>query len=179
MAHKRASRPAKPVRDFGQGRKLEKSTRVSFYAEFQRTIRQTLPMQLESIRSYAAQRGWTVVLETQEIGSGSIHRPKREMLMKAARRREIDIILVWRLDPWRRSVAVAVASRVRKRDLHDFRYIQAPLMRAVLLQGDDRCPIILTTHHSIADGMAVVFQGQLCFQSKHGADYPAAKQSEA
>jgi hypothetical protein len=162
MAHKRASRPAKPVRDFGQGRKLEKSTRVSFYAEFQRTIRQTLPMQLESIRSYAAQRGWTVVLETQEIGSGSIH-----------------IILVWRLDPWRRSVAVAVASRVRKRDLHDFRYIQAPLMRAVLLQGDDRCQIILTTHHSIADGMAVVFQGQLCFQSKHGADYPAAKQSEA
>ncbi|MDQ2844032.1 MAG: recombinase family protein [Acidobacteriota bacterium] len=55
---------------------------------------QTLPLQLESMRSYAAQRGWIVVLETQEIGSGSIHRPKRELLMKAARRREIDIILV-------------------------------------------------------------------------------------
>jgi len=52
-------------------------------------------MQLESMRSYAAQRGWAVVLETQEIGSGSISRPKRELLMKAARRREIDIILVW------------------------------------------------------------------------------------
>lgn len=44
-------------------------------------------MQLESMRSYAAQRGWAVVLETQEIGSGSISRPKRELLMKAARER--------------------------------------------------------------------------------------------
>ena len=44
------------------------------------------------------------MLETQEIGSGSIHRPKRELVMKAARRREIDIILVWRLDRWGRSV---------------------------------------------------------------------------
>jgi hypothetical protein len=61
-------------------------------------------MQLESMHSYAAQRGWTVVLEVQEIGSGSIHRPKRELLMKAARRREIDIVLVWRLDRWGRSV---------------------------------------------------------------------------
>jgi DNA invertase Pin-like site-specific DNA recombinase len=61
-------------------------------------------MQLESMRSYAAQRGWTIVQEAQEIGSGSIHRPKRDLLMKAARRRETDIILVWRLDRWGRSV---------------------------------------------------------------------------
>ncbi len=30
--------------------------------------------------------------ETQDIGSCSVQRPKRELLMKAARRREIDII---------------------------------------------------------------------------------------
>ena len=104
MAQKRASHPAKLVRDFGQGQKLEKSARVSLYARVSTHDQQTLPMQLESMRSYAAQRGWTIVLETQEIGSGSIHRPKRELLMKAARRREIDIILVWRLDRWGRSV---------------------------------------------------------------------------
>jgi Condensation domain len=34
---------------------------------------------------------------------------------------------------------------------------RAPLMRALLLQGDDRCEIVLTTHHSVADGMSVVF----------------------
>jgi hypothetical protein len=34
---------------------------------------------------------------------------------------------------------------------------ESPLMRAQLLLGDDRCEVILTTHHSIADGMAIVY----------------------
>lgn len=57
------------------------------------------------MRSYAEQRGWIVVLEAEEIGSSSIQRPQRERLRKAARRRELDVILVWRLDRWGRSVA--------------------------------------------------------------------------
>jgi len=57
------------------------------------------------MRSYTNQRGWTIVSETQEIGSGAVQRPKREWLIKTARRRETDIILVWRLDRWGRSVA--------------------------------------------------------------------------
>jgi DNA invertase Pin-like site-specific DNA recombinase len=104
MAQKPASPLAKVGRDFGQGRKPEKPARVSLYARVSTHDQQTLPLQLESMRSYAAQRGWTIVLEAQEIGSGSLHRPKRELLMKAARRREIDIVLVWRLDRWGRSV---------------------------------------------------------------------------
>jgi hypothetical protein len=32
-----------------------------------------------------------------------------------------------------------------------------PLMRAILLEGDDRCEIILVTHHTIADGMSLIF----------------------
>ncbi len=79
MAQNRDSQPAKPVRDFGQGRQLEKSARVSLYARVSTPDQQTLPVQLESMRSYAAQRGWTVVLETPEIASGSVHRPKREL----------------------------------------------------------------------------------------------------
>lgn len=57
------------------------------------------------MRRYATQRGWSIVTEVQEVGSGSSQRPKRELLMKAARRREIDAVLVWRLDRWGRSVA--------------------------------------------------------------------------
>ena len=34
---------------------------------------------------------------------------------------------------------------------------ESPLMRAQLLLGDDRCEVILTTHHSIADGMAIMY----------------------
>jgi DNA invertase Pin-like site-specific DNA recombinase len=104
MAEKRASRSGETVRDFGQGRKIEKAVRVSLYARVSTHDQQTLSMQLDSMRSYAAQRGWTIVLEAQEIGSGLTRRPKRELVMKAARRRETDIILVWRLDRWGRSV---------------------------------------------------------------------------
>jgi DNA invertase Pin-like site-specific DNA recombinase len=42
---------------------------------------------------------------SKDVGSGSIQRPKREVLLKAARRREVDAVLVWRLDRWGRSVA--------------------------------------------------------------------------
>ncbi len=57
------------------------------------------------MRAYAKQRGWKVVSETQEVGSGAVQRPQRDLLMKKARRKETDIILVWRLDRWGRSVA--------------------------------------------------------------------------
>ena len=38
-----------------------------------------------------------------------------------------------------------------------FNASESPLMRAQLLLGDDRCVLILTTHHSIADGMAILY----------------------
>ena len=38
------------------------------------------------------------------MGSGATTRPQREKLIKAARRREIDLVLVWRLDRWGRSL---------------------------------------------------------------------------
>jgi hypothetical protein len=34
---------------------------------------------------------------------------------------------------------------------------EPPLMRTQLLLGDHRCEVILTTHHSIADGMAITY----------------------
>src|SRR5260370_2373783 len=38
-----------------------------------------------------------------KVGSGAAQREAREKLLEAARRREIDIVLVWRLDRWGRS----------------------------------------------------------------------------
>jgi hypothetical protein len=40
----------------------------------------------------------------REVGSGAAKREAREKLMEAARRRVIDVVLVWRLDRWGRSV---------------------------------------------------------------------------
>jgi putative DNA-invertase from lambdoid prophage Rac len=54
-------------------------------------------------RVYAKRKGWRVILKTEEIGSGSMSRPRREELLRAARLKEIDSIVVWRLDRWGRS----------------------------------------------------------------------------
>jgi DNA invertase Pin-like site-specific DNA recombinase len=62
------------------------------------------------MRDYVAKRGWKTVLEIQDIGSGASLRPKREDLVRAARRREVDQIVVWRLDRWGRSLLDLIAS---------------------------------------------------------------------
>jgi DNA invertase Pin-like site-specific DNA recombinase len=78
--------------------------RVGLYARVSTNDQQTLPMQLRALREYAARRGWTIATQVREVNSGSVRREAREQLMEAARRREIDIVLVWRLDRWGRSV---------------------------------------------------------------------------
>jgi hypothetical protein len=58
----------------------------------------------------AARRGWTIALQVREVGSGAAQREAREKLLQAARRREIDVVLVWRLDRWGRSVTDLLSS---------------------------------------------------------------------
>jgi putative DNA-invertase from lambdoid prophage Rac len=62
------------------------------------------------MKRYVKDRGWRVALEVQDVGSGSQERPKREDILKAARRREIDVVLVWKLDRWGRSVVDLVTT---------------------------------------------------------------------
>jgi DNA invertase Pin-like site-specific DNA recombinase len=61
-------------------------------------------MQLAAMRDYARKRGWIIALEVKDVGSGATLRQKREDLLAAARRREIDLVVVWRLDRWGRSL---------------------------------------------------------------------------
>jgi DNA invertase Pin-like site-specific DNA recombinase len=78
--------------------------RASLYDRISTHDQQTLPMQSRAMREYAARRGWTIALQVKEVGSGATQRQLRERLLEAARRREIDVVLVWRLDRWGRSV---------------------------------------------------------------------------
>ena len=59
---------------------------------------------------YAARRGWAIALQVHEVNSGAAKREARERLLEAARRREIDLVLVWRLDRWGRSVTDLLAT---------------------------------------------------------------------
>lgn len=84
--------------------------RVGLYARVSTHDQQTLPLQLAAMRDYVAKRGWKAAVEVQDVGSGAILRPKREELLKAARRRELDRIVVWRLDRWGRSLLDLIAT---------------------------------------------------------------------
>ena len=78
--------------------------RAGLYARVSTIDQQTLLMQNRAMREYAVRRGWTIALQVREVGSGAAKREAREKLLEAARRREIDVVLVWRLDRWGRSV---------------------------------------------------------------------------
>ena len=78
--------------------------RVGIYARVSTQDQQTLPLQLEVMRKYAKTRKWPIILEIKDIGSGISERKQRELLMQAARRREIDAVVVWKLDRWGRSL---------------------------------------------------------------------------
>jgi putative DNA-invertase from lambdoid prophage Rac len=78
--------------------------KIGCYARVSTQDQQTLPLQRDAMAAYAQQRGWSILVVITEVGSGSRERPQRDQLMRAARRREIDAIVVWRLDRWGRSV---------------------------------------------------------------------------
>ena len=111
MGEKRAFRKPKSPRVYGHPSKQSPTDlRVGLYARVSTEDQQTIPLQTRAMREYAARRGWTITVQVKEIGSGASQRERREQLLEAARRREIDIVLVWRLDRWGRSVTDLLAT---------------------------------------------------------------------
>jgi putative DNA-invertase from lambdoid prophage Rac len=84
---------------------MKQTLRAGLYARVSTADQQTLPMQISAMREYAERRGWTVVTTVQDINGGTKQRPKREELIKLARQRKLDVIIVWRLDRWGRSLS--------------------------------------------------------------------------
>jgi DNA invertase Pin-like site-specific DNA recombinase len=69
-------------------------------------------MQLRELREYVARRGWESVGEYVDTGfSGAkASRPELDRLVRDARRRRFDGVVVWKLDRWGRSLAHLVQS---------------------------------------------------------------------
>jgi DNA invertase Pin-like site-specific DNA recombinase len=79
--------------------------KVGLYSRVSTHDQQTLPLQIKAMRAYARKRKWMITMQVKEVASGATYRPRREERLKSARRREIDVIIVWRLDRWGRSLA--------------------------------------------------------------------------
>ncbi len=84
--------------------------RAGLYARVSTHDQQTLPLQMRAMREYAVRRGWAIALQIKEVGSGAAEREMRQQLLDAARRRELDVVLVWRLDRWGRSLVDLVVT---------------------------------------------------------------------
>src|SRR5256885_1825764 len=107
--HKISRAPSNGVFGHPSGR-TQSVLRVGLYARVSTHDQQTIPLQTRAMREYATRRGWRITLQVKEIGSGASQRERREKLLEAARRREIDVVLVWRLDRWGRSVTDLLAT---------------------------------------------------------------------
>jgi putative DNA-invertase from lambdoid prophage Rac len=111
MSQRRARARAKSGKVFGHpSERGQPKLRVGLYARVSTEDQQTIPLQIRAMREYAARRGWAVTMQIKEVGSGASQRERREKLLETARRREIDVVLVWRLDRWGRSVTDLLAT---------------------------------------------------------------------
>ena len=117
MAAKRTSATAEPTRVFGQRQEPAKMFRVGLYARISTHDQKTLALQIRTMREYAAKRAWGIAFQINEVGSGAVERELRKTLMTAARRREIEVVLVWRLDRSGRSLADLVVTLKKPAEL--------------------------------------------------------------
>ncbi len=86
--------------------------RAAIYARVSTVAGQSPEMQLDVLREHAARRGFDVVDEFVDHGASGARerRPELDRVMTAARRREVDIVLVYRFDRFARSVRHLVSA---------------------------------------------------------------------
>src|SRR3954452_25256409 len=80
--------------------RTDKHLRAGLYARVSTEDRGQDPeTQLRPLREYAERRGFGVVGEFVDKASGTTEaRPRYQQLLEAARKRELDVVLVWRYD---------------------------------------------------------------------------------
>ncbi len=80
--------------------------KAAIYARVSTTNGQDPTMQTRELREYCERRGWKLVGEYVDVGvSGSKDsRPELNRLMQAAKQREFDAVLVWKLDRFGQSL---------------------------------------------------------------------------
>lgn len=78
--------------------------KAAIYARVSTHDQHTLDMQIQAMTEYVTSRGWDIVKTVSETESGVKKRQLRDELLLAARQQRIDVIVVWKLDRWGRSV---------------------------------------------------------------------------
>ena len=85
------------------------------------TTDQKYEMQLTELRQYAARAGWWPAEYLEKESSGKV-RPVFELLMRDAAQKKFDVVVVWKMDRFARSMKQFIDS-VRELDRHGIRFI--------------------------------------------------------
>ncbi len=85
--------------------------RIAIYARVS-TLDQSVDNQLPDLRRFAKERGWIVHEEylDEGVSGAKSSRPSLDRMMDAVRKRQVDVVLVWRFDRFARSVKHLVLS---------------------------------------------------------------------
>ncbi len=78
---------------------------------------QSVDLQVEKLTAYCASRGWSYVIYSDNMSGALVERPELQKMLTAARRREIDVIVCWKLDRLFRSLRHLVATLQELTDL--------------------------------------------------------------
>lgn len=75
------------------------------------TKKQSVDMQLKDLEAYAQARGWTYkIYHDQGISGSKTKRPALDSMLDAVRKRQHDVVLVWRFDRFARSSQFLVSA---------------------------------------------------------------------
>src|SRR3990167_2051874 len=83
---------------------MTKATKCAMYIRVS-TQDQNTSLQLDELQNYVKARGWTIckIYEDKDTGTNT-SRTMFEQMMKDARTKKFDILLVWKLDRFARSL---------------------------------------------------------------------------
>jgi len=89
---------------------MQKKTRCAAYVRCS-TNHQDTELQVKDLTEYAERRGWQVTLfEDKGVSGSKDKRPALDEMMAAARKKQFDVVLVWRFDRFGRSLSHLVNS---------------------------------------------------------------------
>jgi DNA invertase Pin-like site-specific DNA recombinase len=89
---------------------MQKTRRVALYARVSSSGQSTKAQESE-LKRYAENRGWAVkAVFADKISGATDDRPALKELMASCRRREVDVVLVWKFDRFARSLRHLVSA---------------------------------------------------------------------
>lgn len=115
------------------------------------TLDQDPALARDQLRAAAAARGLKVALEVEETGSGARNdRPGLQRLMDAARRGQLDVVLVWKLDRFGRS-ALDLLANLRHLEDAGVRFVAVTQGIDLRPGGDSMSRLLVTMLAAVAE----------------------------